>query len=113
MDQKTLSRIIKGLERFGTINREDIPYLLGVLRNNLPAENEKNSKLYNHAFEVAFSINSDNDGESVTEKEMIQGLEERLKELKATPGLAIEACGKPYDTYDNDIESSLKFIKEE
>lgn len=107
-----LMRIISQLERFNTVNKEDIPYLVKVLKSLLPAEEKDKTKLYNHAFEIAFSINSDYEGDNVPEEELIQGLEERLKEMKSTPGLILEACGAAYDTYDNDVDNSLKFMKE-
>jgi len=61
-------------------------------------------KKYNHAFVVAFSIESNNDGEHVTERELLIGLTKRLLEfLEAKVGhtLASECCGMPYDTYEN------------
>lgn len=58
-------------------------------------------KKYNHAVEIAFTIDSDNDGDNVTEEEYIAGLEKRLADLKSRKGEALEACGI-YDTYENE-----------
>ena len=56
---------------------------------------------YNHAYTVAFSIESDNTGENVTPKELIEGLRRRLRELESGgDDLVVEACGMPYDSYE-------------
>lgn len=61
---------------------------------------DKIMKKYNHAFTMAFSLNSNNTGDEVTEKELIRALKRRVRELESA-GEAIEACGLPYDTYEN------------
>lgn len=58
-------------------------------------------KKYNHAFTIAFALDSDNDGEHVTEQELLIALKEKVRELEVT-GEIIEACGLPFDTYEND-----------
>jgi hypothetical protein len=50
---------------------------------------------FNHEFSVHFSVKSDNPSEEVTEEELISGLSQRLEELRANKGLALEACGLP------------------
>lgn len=59
-------------------------------------------KKFNHAFGIDFSIDSDNDEENVTADELKAGLAQRLADLLASdPAEIIEACGMPYDTYEN------------
>ena len=55
---------------------------------------------YNHAFTLAFSLNSNNDGDNVTAKELLKALKLRVTELETT-GEIIEAVGLPYDSYEN------------
>ena len=56
---------------------------------------------YNHAFDIAFSIETDNNGENVTAKELKAGLAKRLADLLASDDVEIiEACGLPFDTYE-------------
>ena len=58
---------------------------------------------YNHAFTIAFSVESDNDGENVTAKELKAGLAKKTSEFLTSNDVEIlEACGLPYDTYEND-----------
>ena len=58
---------------------------------------------YNHAFTIAFSIESDNDGENVTAKELKDGLFKKAQEFLTSDDIEIlEACGLPYDTFEND-----------
>ena len=60
------------------------------------------SKKYNHAFSIAFSIESDNDAENVTNKELLKGLIRRIHMiLQEEEGDFIECCGLPFDTYEN------------
>ncbi|HEC64776.1 MAG TPA: hypothetical protein ENI23_05760 [bacterium] len=59
-------------------------------------------KKYNHAFDIAFSIESDNDRENVTEKELLNALLKKVEELKADPKLIIECASLPFDTYENE-----------
>lgn len=54
--------------------------------------------IYNHMYTVAFTVVSENDGENVTEQEILDGLGKRLTELAVT-GTAIEAVGLPDDTF--------------
>lgn len=71
------------------------------------------SKIYNHAFTIAFSLDTDYEGDRVPAHELIAALEDRLKDLKQNPDEIIEAVGLPYDTYENDIENSIDFIKKD
>lgn len=71
------------------------------------------SKIYNHAFTIAFSLETDYEGDRVPAHELIAALEDRLKDLKQNPDEIIEAVGLPYDTYENDIENSIDFIKKD
>jgi hypothetical protein len=62
-------------------------------------------KKFNHAFDIAFSIESDNVGEEVTAAELKAGLAKRLADLLASDDVEIiESCGLPYDTYENEME---------
>lgn len=65
-------------------------------------------KKYNHAFTIAFSVNSNFDGRSVPKEELIEALERRVRDLKSS-GEIEEACGIAYDTYEND-DFILKII---
>ncbi len=56
-------------------------------------------KKYNHVFTIAFSVESNNDGESVSKEELMEGLLKRVKEIKDT-GEIEEACGVPVDTFE-------------
>tara|TARA_R110000803_G_scaffold192194_1_gene254944 strand:- start:554 stop:760 length:207 start_codon:yes stop_codon:yes gene_type:complete len=59
---------------------------------------------YNHMFDVAFSIESDEgDGYEIPSELLIKGLEERIKNLKGSPFQASEAFGL-IDTYSNSPE---------
>lgn len=59
-------------------------------------------KKFNHAFTIAFSIDSDNDGENVTNKELLQGLINRVNDIIGEEDCDLtEACGLPFDTYEN------------
>lgn len=71
------------------------------------------SKIYNHAFTIAFSLDTDYEGDKVPAHELLNALEIRLLELKKNPDEIIEAVGLPYDTYENDIENSIDFIKKD
>ena len=55
---------------------------------------------YNHAFAVAFSIESDHpEGEDVTEQMVIDALQARITYLRYHMNEVLEACGVPWDTY--------------
>ena len=60
------------------------------------------SKLYNHAYEIAFSINTDNLPSKVTAQELIAGLRARLAEFEGDPDYIHEAVGRPFDSYAHD-----------
>jgi hypothetical protein len=71
------------------------------------------TKLYNHAFTIAFSVDTDYEGDQVPAHELIEALERRLHDLKQNPDEIIEAVGLPYDSYDNDVPNSVDYIKKE
>lgn len=56
-------------------------------------------KKFNHAFSIMFTVETTNHGQEVTERELINGLQKRLSDLKKVKGEIIEACGFPDDTY--------------
>ena len=55
---------------------------------------------YNHAYTLAFSLDSSLKDGHVTGRELRQALQARLDDLG--DGELIEACGAPDDTYEND-----------
>ena len=58
---------------------------------------------YNHAFDIAFEVESDQeDGEDVTAEMLFAALEKRLQALRENPAEMVEACGAPFDTYENE-----------
>lgn len=57
------------------------------------------SKKYSHAFQLAFTVESDNEGEDVTNQELLTGLTKRLADLIECDEID-EACGLPIDTYE-------------
>ncbi len=59
-------------------------------------------KKFNHAYTLGFSIDSDNPSENVTAEELLAGLVLRLDELRRNPQEAIEACGMPFDSFENE-----------
>lgn len=71
------------------------------------------TKLYNHAFTIAFCLDTDYEGDKVPAYELIEALERRLHDLKQNPSEIIEAVGLPYDSYENDIPNSIDYIKKE
>jgi hypothetical protein len=57
-------------------------------------------KLFNHTFEITFSVeNTDPDG-SATAEELIAVLEAKLNQFKANPQSIIEAAGVSFNTYE-------------
>jgi hypothetical protein len=55
---------------------------------------------FNHAFDIAFSVeNTDPDGYATAE-ELIAALEDKLNQFKADPQSIIEAAGASFDTYE-------------
>jgi hypothetical protein len=60
---------------------------------------------YNHAFDIAFEVESDNEGDNVTAKELRDGLRKRLEGMSDEE--IVEACGLPFDTYENEIGEQI------
>jgi len=58
--------------------------------------------MYNHAFTIAFSLETNAKGGEVTADELLKALQERLNDLQEHPEQIIEAVGLPYDTYDTE-----------
>ncbi|MCQ8822316.1 hypothetical protein NQT65_19170 [Pseudoalteromonas agarivorans] len=56
---------------------------------------------FNHAFDIAFEVVSDNNGDNVTGAELRAGLLRRL--LITSDEELEEACGKPHDTFETNI----------
>lgn len=59
-------------------------------------------KRYNHAYTIAFSIDTDHEDKDVTADELLEGLENRLKNLRQHKAEILEAVGAAFDTYEND-----------
>lgn len=57
-------------------------------------------KKYNHAFTIAFEVNS-NEKDGATEDELMEALEEKLYQLKTGNQSIIAACDAPFDTIEN------------
>ena len=56
---------------------------------------------YNHAFDIAFSVISDNEnGEDITSEQFAAAIRKRVDELLAS-GEMLEAIGAPFDTYEH------------
>ena len=57
---------------------------------------------FNHAFDIAFEVVSDNDGDNVTCAELRAGL---MRRLLITPDEELEeACGRPHDTFETSYD---------
>jgi hypothetical protein len=54
---------------------------------------------YNHAFDIAFEVLSNNDSENVTAAELRRGLLLRLANMDDAE--IVEACGAPFDTTED------------
>lgn len=54
--------------------------------------------MYNHAFDIAFEVVTDKESHQVTEQELFEALEKRIKSLKQD-GSILEAVGC-YDTHE-------------
>lgn len=60
------------------------------------------SKRLNHAYTIAFSVETDNDKMNVTNEELLHALKKRVSEIESGHDCdMIEACGLPFDTYEN------------
>lgn len=62
---------------------------------------------YNHAYDIAFSVVSETpDGSDVTPAMLKEAMLKRIRQLdeQAAYGGWEEACGAPYDTYQEDAE---------
>src|SRR6476646_3924181 len=58
--------------------------------------------LFNHAYTIAFSVDTDNPPDRVTADELKAGLARRLADLLAAPGdQIVEACGAPFDSAEH------------
>lgn len=57
---------------------------------------------YNHAFTIAFSLESDHPtGDDVTGEMLAKALQKKIEELDSDGDIAwMEACDAPFDTYE-------------
>lgn len=58
---------------------------------------------WNHAIDVAFEIETDNDANNITVEEMLAGMRKRLEYLESHPTEAKEAFGV-FDTFEIDSQ---------
>jgi len=60
-------------------------------------------KKFNHVFSLVFSLDSDNDGENITETELFDAIENRISILKkcGSNSEINEAFGLPDETHEN------------
>ncbi len=64
-----------------------------------PADRRTQVTIYNHAYTIAFSVETDKRADNVTEKELLHGLASRLADLIAGRDPIMEAVGAPFDSY--------------
>jgi len=64
------------------------------------------NNLFNHAFALCFSVESDKDGENVLAPEIRSGLLKRIADLNDSE--LLEAVGIPFDTYEVTFEDALR-----
>lgn len=57
-------------------------------------------KKFNHIFTIAFSVDTDNDGENVTKEELMDSLRAKVSELEQT-GEIEDMVGLPIETFEN------------
>ena len=67
--------------------------------------------MYNHMFTICFTVeNEDRTGAETTEKELLDGLRRRLKDLEKNSCEIIEATGMPDDTYAFEVDDDGNFL---
>lgn len=65
---------------------------MGTIHQLRPPKKPEN---WRYAFSVGFSIQAKHTCDTVTEEELLQGMEKRIKYLRANPGEIFAACGFP------------------
>lgn len=65
-------------------------------------------KKYSHVFSLAFTVDSNNEGENVTKDELLIGLRRRLAGLERNPVEILEACGLPEETEVNNVDERAR-----
>jgi len=76
-----------------------VRYDRGVLISNKNMTSSR--KKYNHAFSIAFSLESNKEGGDITNAELRVALFKRIYQLENEGTDLIECCGLPFDTYEN------------
>lgn len=66
---------------------------------------------YNHAFSIAFSVETANDAESVSSSEIRAGILKRLSDIGDFE--LVEAVGMPFDTYEVTLDDALRLHESE
>jgi hypothetical protein len=56
--------------------------------------------MFNHAFDIAFEVHTENSAEKVTTAELFAGLQARVDALRKNGDEIKEACGVPFDTIE-------------
>ena len=58
---------------------------------------------YNHAFTIAFSVETEHEADDVTAEELRDAIRKRIDDcMNGTDADLIECCGAPFDTYEVD-----------
>lgn len=55
---------------------------------------------HNHAFTIAFDLVNESPDGTVTDEELLEALEARVRYLRNHPDEVVEACGAPFDSYE-------------
>lgn len=66
---------------------------------------------YNHAFSIAFSVETANDAENVSSSEIRAGVLKRLADIGDFE--LVEAVGMPFDTYEVTLDDALRLHESE
>lgn len=68
------------------------------------------TKLYNHAFNISFQLESaKEDASDVTNEDLLNALLKRIADCSTGRDAdLVECCGCPYDTYETDLKESLR-----
>lgn len=69
---------------------------MGTIHQIRPATEP--DKKWGHAFFIGFSVQAKHTGTTVTEADLLKGMEKRIEHLRANPGEIFAACGFPEDS---------------
>ena len=91
---KSLRGIIIEAERFGYFNKEDTQKIVDALKV------VSVGKKYNHAYTIAFSLDTDHEPDDVTAQELLVALLNKVSNIIEEENI-IECAGMPFDSFDN------------